>query len=80
VRWRIRAFVAAADRECVEALWRAAMPPSWPLLPAGVALLGEGLITEAAAFPSWTPLVLTARGHPDRAGRAGVLTGRSWPV
>jgi beta-N-acetylhexosaminidase len=47
VRRRIRAFVAAADQECVEALWRAAMPASWPLLPAGVALLGEGLIAEA---------------------------------
>jgi len=51
VLWRIRAFDAAADRECVDALWRAAMPPSWPLLPAGVASLGEGLVAEADAGP-----------------------------
>jgi GNAT superfamily N-acetyltransferase len=51
VRWSIRSFAAAADREFVAALWRAAMPPSWPLLPAGVALLGEGLIAESGAGP-----------------------------
>jgi beta-N-acetylhexosaminidase len=51
VRWRIRPFAAAADRECVEGLWRAAMLPSWPLLPAAIALLGEGLIAEAGTGP-----------------------------
>lgn len=50
VQWRIRPF-AAADREFVEGLWRAAMPPFWPLLPAGIALLGEGLIAEAGTDP-----------------------------
>ncbi len=51
VRCRIRPFAAADDREWVERLWQAAMPPSWPLLALGVALLGEGLVAEAASVP-----------------------------
>jgi hypothetical protein len=47
VRWRIRPFGQAADREWAEGLWAAAMPPSWPLLPAGIAMLGEGLVALA---------------------------------
>ena len=47
VHWRKRPFAAAADQEWVERLWRAAMPPSWPMLPAGIALLTEGRVAEA---------------------------------
>jgi hypothetical protein len=46
MRWQIRSFTAAADREFVERLWVAAMPPAWPLLPAGITRLGEGLVAE----------------------------------
>jgi GNAT superfamily N-acetyltransferase len=52
VRWRIRPFQATADREYVERLWRAAMPPVWPLLSAGIAQLGEGLIAEYDTGPA----------------------------
>lgn len=51
VRLRIRPFAAAADWEFVERLWRAAMPRSWPLLSAGIALPGEGLVAEAGTGP-----------------------------
>jgi GNAT superfamily N-acetyltransferase len=47
MRWQIRAFAPAADRSAVEGLWVAAMPPAWPLLRAGIARLGEGLVAEA---------------------------------
>jgi hypothetical protein len=47
----MRPFAAAADRERVEALWMAAMPPAWPLLMAGIAVLGEGLVAEAGGHP-----------------------------
>ena len=42
--WQIRPFAPAADRERVERLWLAAMPPAWPLLTAGVAQLSAGLV------------------------------------
>ena len=47
MRWHMRPFAPAADRECVESLWRAAMPRAWPLLADGIARLSEGLIVEA---------------------------------
>src|SRR6266487_5814877 len=47
MRWQIRAFAPAADRLALEGLWAAAMPPAWPLLRAGIARLGEGLVAEA---------------------------------
>jgi len=43
-QWWLRRFEPATDREQVEALWRAAMPPAWPLLPSGVMALREGLV------------------------------------
>jgi ribosomal protein S18 acetylase RimI-like enzyme len=43
-QWLLRRFAPATDREQVEALWRAAMPPAWPLLPGGVMALREGLV------------------------------------
>lgn len=47
MRWQIRTFAPAADRSAAEGLWVAAMPPAWPLLPAAIARLGEGLVAEA---------------------------------
>jgi GNAT superfamily N-acetyltransferase len=80
VRWRIRPFAQAADREWAEGLWAAAMPPSWPLLPAGIAMLREGLVAEAGMCPvglaavdmaGSIPLILV---HPACQGR-GIGTG-----
>ena len=80
VRWRIRPYVRAADRQWVEDLWVAAMPPSWPLLPAGIAILADGLVAEAGTGPvglaaidraGSVPLILV---HPAWQGR-GVGTG-----
>ncbi len=51
MRWQIRSFAPAADRQCVERLWAAAMPPAWPLLPAAIARLGAGLVAEAEPGP-----------------------------
>lgn len=45
MRWEIRSFAPAADRQSVERLWAAAMPPAWPLLPAAV---GKTTIADAA--------------------------------
>jgi hypothetical protein len=58
VRWQIRPFAPAADRGWVERLWQVAMPPSWPVLPAGVGLLDAGLVAEAGPARSglWPPI------------------------
>jgi len=75
MRWQIRSFTAAADREFVERLWVAAMPPAWPLLPAGITRLGEGLVAEAGPGPvgfiavdlaGSTPLILVAPAYQRR--------------
>jgi beta-N-acetylhexosaminidase len=80
VLWRIRPFARAADRQWAEGLWVAAMPSSWPLLPAGIALLADGLVAEAEAGPvglagvdlaGSIPLILV---HPACQGR-GIGTG-----
>jgi GNAT superfamily N-acetyltransferase len=56
------------------------MPPSWPLLPAGIAMLADGLVAEAGTEPvglaaadrsGGVPLILV---HPACQGR-GVGTG-----
>jgi len=82
VRWRIRRFAPAADRAWAERLWVAAMPPSWPLLPAGIAMLTGGVVAEAESGPvglaavdlaGSVPLILV---HPACQGRgigAGLL-------
>ena len=83
MRWRIRPFAQAADRAWAERLWAAAMPASWPVLPAGIAMLAGGLVAEAAMGPvglaavdmaGSVPLILV---HPACQGRgigAGLLT------
>ena len=82
MRWRIRPFAQAADRAWAERLWVAAMPPSWPLLPAGIAMLAGGLVAEAGMGPvglaavdmaGSVPLIVI---HPACQGRgigAGLL-------
>jgi ribosomal protein S18 acetylase RimI-like enzyme len=48
-RWRLRPFDPPADRALVEALWRSALQPQWPLLPDGIAMLRDGFIVVDGA-------------------------------
>jgi ribosomal protein S18 acetylase RimI-like enzyme len=82
VRWQIRPFVAAADRAWVGLLWQAAMPPSWPVLPAGIEQLGQGLVAEAGPVPvgfaaldtaGSIPLILVDPGYQRRGIGTGLL-------
>jgi GNAT superfamily N-acetyltransferase len=82
VSWRIRPFAAAADRAWVRLLWQAAMPPSWPVLPAGIGRLGEGLVAEAGPVPvgfaaldraGSIPLMLVEPGYQRRGIGSGLL-------
>jgi beta-N-acetylhexosaminidase len=75
MRWQIRSFAPAADRESVERLWLAAMPPAWPLLAGGTARLSEGLVAEAGTGPvgfvaldraGSIPLILVAPAYQRR--------------
>jgi ribosomal protein S18 acetylase RimI-like enzyme len=71
----MRPYVPAADRESVAALWTAALSPTWPLLPAGVAMLGDGVVADvgrhavgfAALDPAGSiPLILVHPGYQRR--------------
>jgi len=82
VGWRIRPFAAAADRAWLRLLWPAAMPPSWPVLPAGIGQLGEGLVAEAGPVPvgfaaldpaGSIPLMLVEPGYQRRGIGTGLL-------
>ena len=82
VGWRIRPFAAAADRAWVRLLWQAAMPPSWPVLTAGIGQLGEGLVAEAGPVPvgfaaldtaGSIPLILVEPGYQRRGIGTGLL-------
>jgi GNAT superfamily N-acetyltransferase len=82
VSWRVRAFAAAADRAWVRLLWQAAMPPSWPVLPAGIGQLDEGLVAQAghvrvgfAALDAAgsIPLILVEPGYQRRGIGTGLL-------
>lgn len=75
MRWQIRPFAPAADRECVERLWLAAMLPAWPLLTAGIAQLSAGLMAGAGSDPvgfaavdmaGSIPLILVAPAYQRR--------------
>lgn len=49
MRLEIRPFEPDAERPWVEKLWTAAMPQAWPVLPRGIAALGQGFVAEAPA-------------------------------
>ena len=83
MRWQIRSFAPAADRQCVEGLRAAAMPPAWPLLPAAIARLGAGLVAEAEPGPvgfvavdmaGSVPLVLVCPAYQRRGIGTALLT------
>ena len=80
--WEMRPFVPVADREWVEALWRAALAPAWPLLPAGIAMLGDGLVAVAGTRPvgfaavdmaGSIPLILVHPAYQRRGIGTGLL-------
>jgi GNAT superfamily N-acetyltransferase len=48
---RLRGFEPAADRALAEALWQASLPPAWPLLPEGIAMLRDGVVAVDGARP-----------------------------
>jgi GNAT superfamily N-acetyltransferase len=82
VSWRIRPFAAAADRTLVRLLWQAAMPQSWPVLPAAIEQLGQGLVAEAGPVPvgfaaldpaGSIPLILVDPGYQRRGIGTGLL-------
>lgn len=64
MRWRIRPWTACAGETFVERLWQAAMPPSWPVLRAGIARLGDGLVAEAGSEPVGFAALDTAGSIP----------------
>jgi GNAT superfamily N-acetyltransferase len=64
VRIGVRRYAPETDRGLVDGLWVAAMPPQWPLLPAGVAGLCDGLIAESAAGPVGMAAIDTAGSVP----------------
>jgi hypothetical protein len=79
--WRMRPLAPAADQGWVKELWAAALPPTWPPLPAGIAMLGDGLVAEAGADPvglaavdmaGSIPLILVHPAH-QRRDRARTL-------
>ena len=80
--WRMRPLAPVADREWVEQLWAAALPPAWPPLPAGIALLRDGLVAEVGADPvglaavdmaGSIPLILVHPAHQRRGIGTGLL-------
>ena len=75
--WRMRPLAPAADRGWVKDLWAAALPPTWPPLPAAIAMLRDGLVAEAGADPvglaamdmaGSIPLILVHPAHQRRRG------------
>jgi beta-N-acetylhexosaminidase len=79
---RMRPLAPTADRGWVKELWAAALPPAWPPLPAGIAMLRDGLVAEAGADPiglaavdmaGSIPLVLVHPAHQRRGIGTGLL-------
>ena len=72
---RFRDLDPNTDRRGLDQLWRAALAPTWPLLPNGVDLIRAGLIAEAGdqmagavAFDEAGSLLLLLV-HPNQQGR-----------
>ena len=83
MRWWMRPFVPVADREWVPALWAAALPEAWPVLPAGIAMVADGLVAEAGTGPvglaavdmaGSIPLILVHPDHQRRRIGTGLLS------
>jgi GNAT superfamily N-acetyltransferase len=47
----LRTFRPAADHSALEALWQAALAPTWPLLPTAIARIKTGLVAERRGSP-----------------------------
>ena len=84
--WRMRPLAPAADQGWVKELWAAALPPTWPPLPAGIAMLGDGLVAEAGADPvglaavdmaGSIPLILVHPAHHRRGIGTALVTRAS---
>jgi hypothetical protein len=84
LRWQIRPFQAIADREWLAGLWRSAMPPRWPPLPAALGLLDAGLVAETGPAPvgfvavdpaDSVPLVLVDPGYPRPVSASAISAG-----
>ena len=73
--WRMRPLAPTADRGWVKELWAAALPPTWPPLPAGIAMLGDGLVAEAGAGPVGLAAVDMRGQHPADPGRTPPTSG-----
>jgi GNAT superfamily N-acetyltransferase len=78
----MRPLAPSADRGWIEELWAAALPPAWPPLPAGIALLTDGLVAEVGADPAGLaavdmagsiPLILVHPFHQRRGIGTGLL-------
>jgi GNAT superfamily N-acetyltransferase len=79
----MRPLTPVADRGWIAELWAAALPPAWPPLPAGIAMLRDGLVAEAGAAPvglaavdmaGSIPLILVHPAHQRRGIGTGLLT------
>ena len=83
MRWRMRRFAPEADRPWVHDLWAAALAPAWPVLPAGVAMVADGLVAEAGTGPvglaavdvaGSIPLILVHPGYQRHGIGTGLLS------
>jgi ribosomal protein S18 acetylase RimI-like enzyme len=61
---RLRALDPGGDRMVLERLWEAALGPVWPLLPAGLDIVRDGMVAEGRRV-----------GERDRGGRDGQVLG-----
>ena len=81
---RLRALDPVGDRAVLEGLWRAALDPPWPLLPAGLDMVRAGLVAEEGGRPvgavatdpaGSVPLLLVDPGHQRRGVGTRLLDG-----
>jgi GNAT superfamily N-acetyltransferase len=73
---RLRSLDPQRDRTALEDLWRAALAPAWPPLPAGLDLVREGIVADedrrmlgaAAVDPAGSILLLLVHPQHQRRG------------